>query len=141
MRATSIIVTSTAPEPFDLTRSPGTKELLTFSPDGKFVAFVRDNNLFVVDVATQTERALTTDGSAAIFNGKADWVYFEEIYNRNHQAFWWSPDSSRIVFLRFDDTPVRKLHAGQSDRASANASRVSPIRKPARPTRWSSLAS
>ena len=62
----------------------------------------------MVDIATQTERDLTTDGSAVIFNGKADWVYFEEIYLRSRQAYWWSPDSSRIVFLRFDDTPVRK---------------------------------
>jgi dipeptidyl aminopeptidase/acylaminoacyl peptidase len=92
-----------------LTRAPGTKELTSFSPDGKFVTFVRDNNLFVVDLATQTERALTTDGSPLIFNGKADWVYFEEVYRRNRQAYWWSPDSSRIVFLRFDDTPVRKF--------------------------------
>jgi dipeptidyl aminopeptidase/acylaminoacyl peptidase len=90
-----------------LTRTPGSKELPSFSPDGKFVAFVRDNNLHVVDVATQTERALTTDGSALVHNGKADWVYFEEIYNRNRQAYWWSPDSSRIAFLRFDDAPVR----------------------------------
>ena len=43
---------------------------------------MRDNNLFVVDVATQTEQALTTDGSAVVFNGKADWVYFEEIFDR-----------------------------------------------------------
>ena len=43
-------------------------------------------------IATQTERALTTDGSALISNGKADWVYFEEIYHRSHHAFWWSPD-------------------------------------------------
>jgi dipeptidyl aminopeptidase/acylaminoacyl peptidase len=92
-----------------LTRTPGTKELASFSPDGKFVAFVRSNNLYVVDVATQAERALTTDGSAVIFNGKADWVYFEEIYHRNRHAYWWSPDSSRIAFLRFDDTPVRKF--------------------------------
>jgi dipeptidyl-peptidase 4 len=92
-----------------LTRTPGSKELATFSPDGKFVAFVRDNNLYVVDVATQTERALTTDGSDLIFNGRADWVYFEEIFNRNRQAYWWSPDSSRIAYLRFDDAPVRKF--------------------------------
>jgi dipeptidyl aminopeptidase/acylaminoacyl peptidase len=92
-----------------LTRSPGAKELASFSPDGKFVAFVRDNNLFVVDVATQTEKALTTDGSATVFNGKADWVYFEEIYHRSRHAFWWSPDSTRVAFLRFDDAPVKKL--------------------------------
>jgi dipeptidyl aminopeptidase/acylaminoacyl peptidase/murein tripeptide amidase MpaA len=89
-----------------LTKTPGAKELATFSPDGKFVAFVRENNLYVVDVATQTERALTTDGSALIFNGKADWVYYEEIFNRHYQAYWWSPDSSRVAFIRYDDTPI-----------------------------------
>jgi len=89
-----------------LTKTPGAKELATFSPDGKFVAFVRENNLNVVDVATQTERALTTDGSDLIFNGKADWVYYEEIFNRHYQAFWWSPDSTRLAFIRYDDTPI-----------------------------------
>ncbi len=39
-------------------------------------------------------------------NGLADWVYGEEIFNRRPQAYWWSPDSRRIAFLRFDDTPV-----------------------------------
>jgi dipeptidyl aminopeptidase/acylaminoacyl peptidase len=92
-----------------LTKTPGAKELASFSPDGKFVAFVRAGNLHVVDVATQAERALTTDGSAVVLNGKADWVYFEEIYHRNRRAYWWSPDSSRIAFLRFDDSPVRRF--------------------------------
>ncbi len=96
-------------KPVRLTKSPGAKELVTFSPNGQLVAFIRDNNLFVVDVATQTEKALTTDGSATIFNGKADWVYFEEIYHRSRHAFWWSPDSTRLAFLRFDDSPVKKL--------------------------------
>jgi dipeptidyl-peptidase-4 len=90
-----------------LTKSPGAKELTSFSPDGKFVAFVYKNNLHAVDIATQTERALTTDGSDVIFNGKADWVYFEEIFLRTHQAYWWSPDSTALVFMRIDDTPVR----------------------------------
>jgi dipeptidyl aminopeptidase/acylaminoacyl peptidase len=92
-----------------LTRTPGKKELATFSPNGQLVAFVRANNLFVVDIASQTERALTTDGTALVSNGKADWVYFEEIYNRNWQAFWWSPDSTHLAFLRFDDGPVYKF--------------------------------
>jgi dipeptidyl aminopeptidase/acylaminoacyl peptidase len=90
-----------------LTKTPGRKELASFSPDGRFVAFVRDHNLFVVDVATQTERALTTDGTAQLPHGKADWVYFEEIFDRNWKAYWWSPDSSAVAFLRFDDRPVR----------------------------------
>lgn len=91
-----------------LTNSPGAEELATFSPDGKFVAFVRANNLYSVDVAAGTERALTTDGADLIFNGKADWVYYEEVFDRHYQAYWWSPDSSRIVFLRTDDAPVKK---------------------------------
>jgi dipeptidyl aminopeptidase/acylaminoacyl peptidase len=92
-----------------LTKTPGEEELETYSPDGQFVAFVRGNNLHVVDVATQTERALTSDGGGLVSNGKADWVYFEEIFHRNWHAFWWSPDSKRIAFLRFDDEPVRKF--------------------------------
>jgi dipeptidyl aminopeptidase/acylaminoacyl peptidase len=92
-----------------LTKTPGAKELPSFSPDGKFVAFVKGNNLHVVDLATRTERALTTDGSATIGNGRADWVYYEELFDRNRKAYWWSPDSSRIAFLRFDDGPVRKF--------------------------------
>lgn len=91
-----------------LTKTAAREELATFSPDGKLVAFVRDNNLHVVDIATQTERALTKDGTEVISNGKADWVYFEEIFNRSWHAFWWSPDSTHIAFLRFDDTPVHK---------------------------------
>ncbi len=92
-----------------LTKSPGHKELVSFSPNGEFVSFIRDNNLFVVDIATQTERALTTDGSDVIFNGKADWVYFEEIFDRDRRAYWWSPDSSRIAFIRYDDRPVHQF--------------------------------
>jgi dipeptidyl-peptidase-4 len=92
-----------------LTSTPGQEELTSFSPNGEFVAFVRDNNLYVVDIATQTERALTTDGTGLISNGKADWVYFEEIFNRSWRAYWWSPDSTAIVFIRFDDTPVHKF--------------------------------
>jgi dipeptidyl aminopeptidase/acylaminoacyl peptidase len=120
-----------------LTKTPGTKELATFSPDGRLVAFVRDNNLFAVDVATQTERALTTDGSAQVANGKADWVYFEEVFNRDRRAFWWSPDSTRVVFLRFDDTPVPRfnvvdhLPAGQTFQATPypKAGRPNPLVK------------
>ena len=92
-----------------LTRSPAKKEHATFSPDGRFVAFVRGGNLSVVDVQTQAERALTTDGGKAILNGKADWVYGEEIFLRNGHAFWWSPDSRSIAFLKFDDARVNNF--------------------------------
>jgi dipeptidyl-peptidase-4 len=80
----------------------------TPSPDGQWVAYVRGGNLYVSDMATKTERQLTKDGSAVITNGKADWVYFEEIFHRKWQVFWWSPDSTHIAFLRCDDTNVSK---------------------------------
>jgi dipeptidyl-peptidase-4 len=71
--------------------------------------FVRDKNLYVVDVATQTERALTTDGTGLISNGQADWVYYEEIFGWDEKIYWWSPDSSAIAFIQFDDGPVNKF--------------------------------
>ena len=90
-----------------LTNAPGHEDHASFSPDGKVVAFVRDNNLFVSDLATGREIALTGDGAAKILNGRLDWVYEEEIYGRgNSRAYWWSPDSSALAFLRIDDTPV-----------------------------------
>lgn len=90
-----------------LTSTPEEEELPSFSPDGRFVAFVRMGNLYVVDVQTQTERALTSDGGKdGILNGKADWVYFEEVFNRNWRAYWWSPDSQRIAFFRTDTSRV-----------------------------------
>jgi dipeptidyl-peptidase 4 len=90
-----------------LTADPGDETQTSFSPNGALVAFVRANDLYTVDVASQREHRLTTDGSAKILNGALDWVYEEEIYGRgNQQAYWWSPDSTAIAFLRIDDTPV-----------------------------------
>jgi dipeptidyl-peptidase-4 len=90
-----------------LTTASGTEEEATFSPDGKLVAFVRANNLYVIDRAGLRERALTTDGAREIFNGKLDWLYQEEIYGRDQfRGYWWSPDSARIAFLQLDERPV-----------------------------------
>ena len=90
-----------------LTNAPGAEELVSFSPDSKLVAFVRGNNLYVSEVATGRETPLTSDGAAKILNGRLDWVYEEEIYGRGeNRAYWWSPDSTRLAFLRIDDTPV-----------------------------------
>jgi dipeptidyl-peptidase 4 len=92
-----------------LTTSVDTEEEATFSPDGAFVAFVRRNNLHIVDVATQRERAVTTDGDDDLLNGKLDWVYQEEIYGRGrYRAYWWSPDSKRLAFLQINERPVPK---------------------------------
>jgi dipeptidyl-peptidase-4 len=89
-----------------ITAKEGEEEEATFSPDGKQVAFIRNNNLHVVDLAGK-ERALTTDGSKDILNGKLDYVYQEEVYGRGiFKGYWWSDDSSRIAFLRLDEREV-----------------------------------
>ncbi|MFD2572626.1 S9 family peptidase [Spirosoma soli] len=83
----------------------GKQQFATFSPDGKRAAFVRDNNLFSVDLATGAETKLTTDGKRnAVINGAADWVYEEEFSMA--RAFEWSPDSKRIAWIRFDESRV-----------------------------------
>ena len=90
-----------------LTSIPGTEEEATFSPNGRLVAFVRDNNLHVVDTGTRLEVALTADGSPELLNGKLDWLYQEEIYGRGRfRGYWWSPDSTRVAFLQLDERPV-----------------------------------
>ena len=91
-----------------LTSTPEDEVGEGFSPDGRMVSFVRGNNLYVEDLGMQRrERALTSDGSAKILNGRLDWVYQEELYGRgNFGAYWWSPDSTTIAFLRFDENPV-----------------------------------
>ncbi len=80
----------------------------TWSPDDRYLAYVRDNNIFVYELATQKERQLTTDGAPKILNGRLDWVYQEELYGRgNFEAYWWSPDSTKLTYLRFDENPVQ----------------------------------
>ena len=81
---------------------------LTFSPDSTKLAFTRDNDLYVVDIASGKETRLTDDGSDVILNGYASWVYYEEILGRSskYKAFWWSPDSRKIGFYRFDNSEV-----------------------------------
>ena len=75
-----------------------------FSPDGRQVAFVRANDLWVTSLATGQSRQLTTDGSDDVINGTTDWVYEEELGLRD--AFRWSPDGRRIAYWRFDQSAV-----------------------------------
>ena len=78
------------------------------SPDKKFRAVYKeaDRNVYLVDVATDAEAAITTEGSKEkrIKYGTASWVYGEELNQRT--AMWWSPDSQRLAFYRFDESGV-----------------------------------
>ncbi len=90
-----------------LTSAPGKEDEPTFSPDGRQVAFLRGNDLYSVDTQTSQETRLTTGGGETVFNGRLDWVYQEEVYGRgSFRAFWWSPDSSRLAYISFDETKV-----------------------------------
>src|SRR5712692_7186299 len=74
------------------------------SPDGRFVSFVRDHNLWLVNLATGAERAITQGGTEEIRKGELDWVYPEELDIKT--AYWWAPDSSAIAYLEMDERKV-----------------------------------
>ena len=87
----------------------GKQQLATFSPDGKKIGFVFENNLYFKDLSSGREVQVTTDGKEnEIINGAPDWVYEEEFsFNK---AFAWSPDSRKIAYYRFDETHVRMFN-------------------------------
>ncbi len=80
----------------------------TFSPDGKKVAYVMNNDLYCKDLKSGKTTRLTEDGKVnAIINGSCDWVYEEEFSFT--KAFAWSPDSRYIAFYRFDESAVKEI--------------------------------
>ena len=90
-----------------LTETDAAEEAPSFSPDGGKVAFVRDADLYLLDLADGSEHALTSGGEDGVtLNGTTDWVYMEEIWNRSPIGYWWSPDGAHIVYYHFDETPV-----------------------------------
>lgn len=77
----------------------------TFSPDGKKIAYAKENNLYVYDLTSDKSTAITTDGKKnSIINGITDWVYEEEF--AFVKAFDWSKDSKKVAYIRFDESQV-----------------------------------
>ncbi|MFL6634979.1 MAG: alpha/beta fold hydrolase [Massilia sp.] len=74
------------------------------SPKGRYVSYVRDQNLFVIDLATGQERQLTTDGKGTVHNGEAEFVAQEEM--DQHTGYYWAPDDSAIAYRRYDEAQV-----------------------------------
>ncbi|WP_428004161.1 S9 family peptidase, partial [Arenimonas caeni] len=74
------------------------------SPGGKFVGFVRERNLWVIELASGRELQLTDDGGDAIGNGVAEFVADEEM--GRHTGYWFAPDDSAVAFARIDESPV-----------------------------------
>jgi len=79
-----------------------------FSPDGKSVAYISGNNIYVEDLSTSQIKALTTDGSVTLINGTFDWVYEEEFFCRD--GFRWSPDSKKIAYWQIDASHIKKFY-------------------------------
>lgn len=74
------------------------------SPKGRYVSFIRNQNLVVIDLANGAEKLLTTDGKGTIHNGEAEFVAQEEMGQRT--GYYWAPDDSAIAYKRFDEAPV-----------------------------------
>ena len=79
---------------------PSTTMFAKFSPDGKKVGYVVENNIYVEDLSNSGVTQLTNDGSTKIINGTFDWVYEEELDCRD--GFRWSPDSKNIAYWQSD---------------------------------------
>lgn len=88
----------------------------SFSPDGRRIAYVKDNNLYLYDIPTSSSRAITTDGKwNEIINGNCDWVYEEEFSFT--KAYQWSPKGNYIAYYRFDERDVKEYQFTQFDNA------------------------
>jgi dipeptidyl-peptidase-4 len=114
----------------------GRQVATALSPDGKLKAFYRDRNLWLSDAAGANEVALTTDGNEKdrIKYGTASWVYGEELGQTT--AMWWSPDSTKLAYFRFDEKQVddyflqldqTKLYSRIDTEAYPKAGRPNPI--------------
>lgn len=91
-----------------LTSGDTPQRLAAFSPDGTKVAFVKENNIYIKDLASEKETQVTKDGEInAIINGTTDWVYEEEFAIT--KGFYWSPDSKKLAYYRFDESKVKEF--------------------------------
>lgn len=88
----------------------------TFSPDGSKVAYVKDNNLYIYDIASAKATAVTTDGKwNFVINGNCDWVYEEEF--EFTRAYEWSPKGNFLAYYRFDESQVKEYNMTMYDNA------------------------
>ncbi|AOE50438.1 S9 family peptidase [Kangiella sediminilitoris] len=87
-----------------LTQTEAYETDVKLSPDGKSVSFIRDQDIFLVDIDTGKERQLTFDGEGTIKNGMAEFVAQEEMGRLT--GYWWSPDSKKLAYLKVDESPV-----------------------------------
>ena len=107
---------------------PSTLMFAKFSPDGRRVGYVRENNLYVEDLSTGAITALTTDGSRTLINGTFDWVYEEELMNYYADGWRWSPDGRSIAYWQLNADQVKDFNL--INNTDSLYSRVLPIQYP-----------
>ncbi len=90
-----------------LTQTPAFETDIKFSPRGNFVSYIREQNIFILNIATGKERQLTKDGKGVIKNGMAEFVAQEEM--KRMTGYWWSPNEKHIAYLRVDESPVQTV--------------------------------
>ena len=88
---------------------PSTLMFAKFSPDGRRVGYVRENNLYSEDLAAGAVVPLTNDGSRTLINGTFDWVYEEELMNYYADGWRWSPDGSSVAYWQLNADSVRNF--------------------------------
>ena len=87
---------------------PSSLMFAKFSPDGKSIAYVSENNLYVEEDASGTIKPLTSNGTITLINGTFDWAYEEEFACRD--GFRWSPDSKSIAYWQIDASEIKKFY-------------------------------
>lgn len=102
-----------------LTSEKADRVNIKFSPDGMKLAYTRNKDMYVYDIASMKEIRLTNDASDKIYNGYSSWVYNEEILGRpsRYAAFWWSPDSKKVAYMRTDESEVPVFTLNRLDEA------------------------
>lgn len=108
-------------DPVRLTSDKAPEVNVKFSGDGNRIAYTRNKDLYVFDLVNNKETRLTSDASEKVYNGYASWVYMEEIFGRPrtnpYAAFWWSPDGTKIAYLRTDESDVPVFTLNRLDEA------------------------
>jgi dipeptidyl-peptidase-4 len=90
-----------------LTETAAAETDARFSPRGRYVSFVRDQNLYVIDLTSGEERAITKGGAGVISFGMAEFIAQEEMDRST--GYWWSPDEAKIAYTRVDESPVDEV--------------------------------
>ena len=129
---------------------PSSLMFAKFSPDGRYVGYVRENNIYIENLFGDNHIAkITTDGSRYIVNGTFDWVYEEELFCRD--GFRWSPDSKQIAYWQLNSEGVKEMQLINNTSAlypvitsfpypkageTNSAARVGVVSATGGPTRW-----